>query len=513
MALSIGGLGSGIDTQGLVQQLLQAEALQQGKLKAAKGVVSVKSGAWGTLEKLVTALRERGTALQTPEKMRLTSVSSSQAGLATASSDPTAVPGSLTFRVERLATRQQVASTGFASTSSTVGAGTVAVGVGLAAVGATLSAGATGTTVKHAVEITVAADGTASAKVDGASVVFGTGANGEKTLAVGSATLSFAGAVMAGKATVGIAASSATTSVAGLAAEIAKTGGPATASAVDTGSGATPTQIVLSSGTTGKDGELSIAAHGVSGFASTTTLTAAQNAVLKVGDPATALTVEKSSNTITDLLPGVTLNLVKADSATDVTVTVRKDDDAVVKQVKSLSEQLNAVLGWITTNSKYDVASRKGGPMVGDGGVRALASQVRDAVQTTVSDGPYRTAVSVGLSANKTGTYDLDETKLREALKNDPEAVAKLVSAVADAVAKVAKSATEENGVVKTGQASTEARSKDLQSRIDAWDVRLLAIKKRYDRQFAALDTAMSRMNSQSSWLAGQIKSLPSGGD
>ena len=131
--------------------------------------------------------------------------------------------------------------------------------------------------------------------------------------------------------------------------------------------------MVMTATQSGQRGTLEVTASaGLTGFASTPTLTAGKNAVLHVGDPASPTPVTRPDNTISDLVPGVTIDLLKAAPGTDLTVTVKKDDDAVVAKIKGLVESLNGVLSWVHDNSKYDVASKTGGPMVGDAGVRSL---------------------------------------------------------------------------------------------------------------------------------------------
>ncbi len=525
MAVSIGGLGSGIDSTALIQQLMQAEAGQQNKLKAARGQVQVKAAAWTALSSLMKGLTEKADALKTPEKLQLTSAASSSPANVAVTSTATATPGSLTFRVQSLATRSQTASAGFASASASVGTGTLVVSSGVGVLGGTVTAGDTGTTGRYTVVISQAApDAPPTATVDGVEVAFtgstATAPDGTTTttrsLDVGGATLTFTGPVKTGTAVVGVAATGASGStVAELSAAITRTGGPASASVLDTGSGTDPVRLVLTAAQTGERGRLEVAASsGLTGFSPTELkqLRTGEDAVLELGDPAAPLVVKRSDNTVTDLVPGVTLNLLKAtDPGTDVTVTVRKDDDAVVAKVKALTDTVNGVLDWVATNSKYDVAAKKGGPMVGEAGVRAVPGTLFAALDTQQASGTYRTAGQVGISATRSGRVALDETALRAALAADPTAVNDVVSGLSAALSKVGLDAGLPGGVVKTGQQSADARSKDLQSRIDAWDDRLAAVQKRYQRQFSALDTAMARMNSQSSWLAGQIKSLPTG--
>ena len=56
-----------------------------------------------------------------------------------------------------------------------------------------------------------------------------------------------------------------------------------------------------------------------------------------------------------------------------------------------------------------------------------------------------------------------------------------------------------------------ESQFKGMQERIDAWDLRLAKRKETLTRQFTAMETSLSSLRNQSTWLAGQINSLPSG--
>lgn len=522
MALSIGGLGSGLDTASIVQQLMQAEAIPQNQLKAARSAVTVKAAAWTTLSGLMTTLKAKADAISAPDKLRLTSTASSAPTSVTATSDPSALPGSVSLRVERLASRAQLASTaGFASGSAAVGTGSLVVSSGTAALGARVQAGDTATTGTYALVISRTAPSAApTATVNGQPVAFTAGppdpVTGAATtrLEVGGATLTFrADDVRTGSATLGVAATGADgATLSELAAKLAGTSGPATAAAVDTGTGSTPVKLVLTATQSGAKGRLEVSASsGLSGLSAYDTLRQGENAVLALGDPSMPLRVQRSDNTVSDLLPGTTLTLLKADPAVEVTVSVSRDPEAVVVKVRALTEAVNGVMSWVRTNSTYDVATRKGGPMVGESAVRSLPGTLVAAAGTGQAQGSYQVPGQLGLSPTRTGELALDETKLRAALAADPDAVSSLVAGLSAALAKVADDAAKTGGAVKTGQDAVASRTKDLTTRIDAWDSRLLAVQARYQRQFSALDVALSKMNSQSSWLAGQIGSLPKG--
>jgi flagellar hook-associated protein 2 len=76
----------------------------------------------------------------------------------------------------------------------------------------------------------------------------------------------------------------------------------------------------------------------------------------------------------------------------------------------------------------------------------------------------------------------------------------------------VSKSASDSTtgSLVKLAEGQ-DSMLKDIQSRIDSWDLRLAKRKEMLTHQFSAMETALSSLKNQSTWLAGQINSLPSG--
>jgi flagellar hook-associated protein 2 len=80
-------------------------------------------------------------------------------------------------------------------------------------------------------------------------------------------------------------------------------------------------------------------------------------------------------------------------------------------------------------------------------------------------------------------------------------------------VADAAKAATDRTtGILTTAITGRNESIKRLDDGIEAWDIRLELRRTTLTRQFTALETALSRMNSQSSWLSGQISSLTTSG-
>jgi flagellar hook-associated protein 2 len=85
------------------------------------------------------------------------------------------------------------------------------------------------------------------------------------------------------------------------------------------------------------------------------------------------------------------------------------------------------------------------------------------------------------------------------------------VDGIADRLLAVSKAASDSasGALVKLAEGQ-DSIADDLKDRIEAWDLRLVKRKEALTRQFAAMETALSSLKNQSTWLAGQINSLPS---
>lgn len=191
-------------------------------------------------------------------------------------------------------------------------------------------------------------------------------------------------------------------------------------------------QLFLSSDDTGAANAFTIDAA-PAGLGTFNTLQEGQDAKLTVGaSSGNPVEIYRSSNTISDLIEGVTLTL-KNTTTSDVTITTERDLDAAVEKVQAFIDEVNATLTELKNLSKYDVEAEKGGPLLGDPTARSLVSDLRSAVSNVVSGltGDYNYAGSIGISMTREGTFELDTTKLRDALETDFDAVTNLFAKTA----------------------------------------------------------------------------------
>lgn len=161
-----------------------------------------------------------------------------------------------------------------------------------------------------------------------------------------------------------------------------------------------------------------------------------------------------SSNTINDALPGVNISLLRTTGATPVAVTIGRDLDKAVNSVRDFVTSFQAAY------SKGGGLTGKGGALVGDSGISSLVTRLRSIVISPALGvtGKYLSLADVGVSFGATGsavgaanTLTLDETKLRAALTDNPDAVTRLFTA------KVSAASLQNGGTSSITNASGQA--------------------------------------------------------
>jgi flagellar hook-associated protein 2 len=185
-------------------------------------------------------------------------------------------------------------------------------------------------------------------------------------------------------------------------------------------------KLILSSKETG-DANTFTTSGTVTSLTTMNTLQQGVDAQITLGSGASALTLSRSSNTISDLIPGATIEL-KNTTTSAVTITTKRDIDGTVDAISKLMSEINSTLSTIAKATKYTPDSDTAGPLVGNSTARSLAIDLRAAISATLQSGAtYPTASSVGIALNRDGTFDVDESRLRDALENDFDGVVGLL--------------------------------------------------------------------------------------
>jgi flagellar hook-associated protein 2 len=513
---TIDGLVSGLDTTSVISQLMDLERrpLTQMQTRQTKFDNIVK--AWTDIASKVTALRTAASALDTAAEAALFKATSSDTSVLTATAGKGATTGPINLSVGSLAVSHQLMAR-FATGSAPVGAGTAVITAGLAGISAT-GVAPTEDLTAGAHTITVTKEGADTfASLDGGEKQLITG-SGPVTLAppvpaLGSLDVTFDAIPAAGTAKISVVRTTATATVADLAGAISAAGGPATAQVLDLGAGADdglPARFVVTAAQTGTAGALTMTLTGFTGLTGDDLepLREPGDAVVHIG----TLTAVRSSNTISDLIPGVTLNLVKASPPdTEVTVQVGPDADALAAKVKALVDALNGVRSTVGKYTSYDADKKTAGVLLGDSSARALTSSLSTTTGQLLPTGAVRTLSQLGVTLNRDGTYAFDDSKLRAALSADQAGTADSLAGLTKSIAGWAKDSDGLTGLASRAKDAATAQSRDIRQQMDRFQVILDKREARFRTQFAKLETTLGQLRDQSTWLAGQIASLSSG--
>ncbi|GAA1528735.1 flagellar filament capping protein FliD [Nocardioides humi] len=231
------------------------------------------------------------------------------------------------------------------------------------------------------------------------------------------------------------------------------------------------------------------------------TVRAGRDASIDIG----GITATSASNTFADVVPGVTITLGAAATGS-ADVTVARDAEAQSAAVKGFVDQLNAVLTQISTLTANGAEAK--GTLAGDSTLRRVAGALQDAVFP-----PEGTSMArFGIQVDRYGKVTFDAEVFASSYAADPVATAAAFTGAdgfAARVQKVADAASDKyDGTVTNAITSHTSTITRLNASIAAWDDRLELRRATLERQYTALETALSQLNSQSSWLTSQLEAL-----
>ena len=234
-------------------------------------------------------------------------------------------------------------------------------------------------------------------------------------------------------------------------------------------------------------------------------ITPAADAVLVVDGIART----SSSNTVTDLLPGVTFNLKAAAPGAPTQMTVQADPAARLAATKTFVGAYNASLASIATTTSYNTTTQVAAALNGDAMVRGVARELRDMVGADVN-----ALKSMGITIAKDGTLTLDEGKFQTAVVADPGAADALfgtgTSSLATRLDATLDRLVDSGGLLDSRSESLTSRTKTLTGQRDALDRRMTLTEARYKAQFIALDAMITKLQSTSNFLTQQLSSSQS---
>ncbi len=222
------------------------------------------------------------------------------------------------------------------------------------------------------------------------------------------------------------------------------------------------------------------------------------------------LTVTSDTNTIENSISGVSISLLK-ESASGTSLSISKDSTTnLTSALTTFVKAYNASATTIRDLGAYNAETKVAGALQGDSTWRSAQSQVRNMLLTTAGGtSAYQTLSDLGVAIQADGSLKLDTAKLNKAISADFDNVAAFVGKIGQTFNDGISGLIGTTGTLTSATDNSNRVIKDLQSRQEALELRLTQTQARYQKQFAALDTLLSGLNSTSSWLTQQLASLP----
>ncbi len=372
MGISSLGIGSGLDINGMISQLIAAEGQPKtARLDRKEAELQAQISAMGSVSAVLSDLQSTVTALTDSSEFFSLKAKSSNTDLFTATAGSEAVEGIYSIEVQQLAEAQSLATTASVTDlSQIIGTGTLS-----------FSFASDGYTATETVDIT---DGTLTGIRDAinsadigvdANIVFD-GTNYRLVLNAQTGTDN------AMRITVSDNADSSNTDNAGL-------------------------SMLYFNGTSGTNME------------ETNT---AQDAQISID----GIQVTSASNTITTAISGVTIELEKAELNTISTLTVSQDTSSLVSKVSDFIDSFNMVAQTIKDLTYYNPDTEESGLMIGDATLRGIDTSLRRVLGRMVGSvtDTYNSLANLGITTERDGSLSFDSSKLEAALADNPEQVA-----------------------------------------------------------------------------------------
>ncbi len=325
------------------------------------------------------------------------------------------------------------------------------------------------------------------------------------TIARGNMTLTIAGQTTQFQ----IRGSNGNNTVASLAAYINDNVDGATAYVLDTGVGSNPHRLMISADQTGVANRVNLSYQRTGGGTNPSFQIAnsAVDAEMRFG----GLTVRKPTNTVTDLIPGVTLDL-HAPTSGYAKITVAADPDGMADSIEEFIDSYNEIVDFLT--EQRGSAEADGGPLATDSTTRTIERRLANVLSSGFATGSISGLNEIGIGTGQDGKLAFDRSDFDTALTDHYSDVVTMLagsSGLFASMATVTGDVTDPTtGLIEPRIDGLSTEIDDVQERIERQEARLEREEQRLRAQFTALELIMAEYQSTESFLTQQLEALNS---
>lgn len=401
------GIGSGLDVNSIVSQLMAVESRPLTVLAKKEASYQAKLSAFGSVRGALSSFQTALKTLSTPDRFQSVIATPADATIFTGSASSKAVAGNYAIDVTQLAKAQTLSTSGKTSSTATIGEGlktTLTFQFG-AISGGKLSGG------KYETD----------PSADPPGPVFTQDGD---------------------RATGTVVIDSSNNSLQGIRDAINKAGIGVTASIISDGS-ASPNHLVITSDKTGAASSMKITVSGENGAdpdpalsellsydpAGTQQMTQS-SAALDTKLTVNGIAISSPTTTVSEAIQGVTMSILKTGSSS---LKVARDTDVIKTNVNNFVKAYNELSKTIKGLTSYDTDTKRGGLLLGDSATRAISTQIKGMLTAQMSDGNLGNLMQLGVTFQKDGTLAVDSGKLDKAIANNFDDVAGLFAAMGTA--------------------------------------------------------------------------------
>ncbi len=226
--------------------------------------------------------------------------------------------------------------------------------------------------------------------------------------------------------------------------------------------------------------------------------------------------IEVPTNKVTDLIPGVTIDLKKAKPGEELSIEITEDIQKIGGKISSLVDNINNVLKFIKEQNTLDEKTDTSQTLGGDLTLTTIESRIRTAVFTNINTdaGPMRMG-DLGITFQRDGLLKFDQAKFEAALSKNYKAVSQTLTGkysleggksngfidILDDTAKVLLS--QPNGVLTTRKGGLQSQINQIDRQINTRQRHIQQKEEVLKAKFARLEETISKIRGQGAGLAG----------
>lgn len=456
-SLTASGIGSGLDINSIVSQLVAAERSPvETRLNSKESLIQARLSAFGSLKSALTNFKASLSTLKNPESFTKRSATVGDPTVFSATTTATAAPGTYSVKVEQLATSHKIASQAYTDSATSVGSGELNFTINGESFSVAVAEGADSLAeIRDAVNSAAGNSGVSASIIndqDGAHLVFSSTKTGVEN-------------------------------------------------------------AINISVTAGASGDLSQLAYD-------TNLGSQVSSMVEKAEALDSIVIvdgftETSADTkIEGMIEGVSLDLKKAVPGESFSLKVQVDTKSVKSAIEGFVNNYNTLMTTINDLTAYNPESKTAGLLQGDSATRSVANQLRQEMGTIVSGlgTELDSLAEIGITTGDKNKLVIDTTVFAEVVASDFDKLSGIFSSESGYAVRLDSligDLTASGGILTNRTDGLTSQVKRINEQREALDARIVGIEARYQAQFSALDSLLGQLNSTGDFLTQQLANLP----